>query len=223
MKSLFSLVEAAEFLGLTESKMRNEVAYRKTITPAIKGKTRIFTLEQLNDWKANNGRTDVVANGGLLSVQEAANFLGVKVPDLRHLLYKKQVVPGEMVGHSVIFRRIDLQNYLNQKAVEANAPAVKTLAVAVAVPADVKAAALVRIERDKLSMYEVLETLWSDWVNGRRMVFPGDMKEYRRLRKNEVFARVPNELMQAVKEKCEKSDMKLSYVTAHLLDRWSKG
>jgi hypothetical protein len=217
-KKVFRTEEAAEYLGLTHNEMLNEITYRGSIKPAVKGRgVRIFTRDQLDDWKANDGHTDLEANGTIFDIKEAAGYLGKSVNAMGQIYYVRQELPAIRVSNTLLlFHKRDLDEWKRQKE-----EAKRTLvAKKMVVPVIIKEALDARVEAEGTSLYQVVAEVWEDWVNGRRHVSLDNIKAYRIARKDGVFARVDEGLATAVDDKCAKTGMKISYVTSQLLAQW---
>jgi hypothetical protein len=216
-QKVFTTKQAARYLGLTYNAMQNEINYRKSITPAIKGRgVRIFTRDQLDDWKVN-GHTTLQANGQIFDTKEAAEYLGLSVNALGQVYYVRKELTAIQVSNTLLlFWKRDLDRWKQQKE-----DAKRTLvAKKMLVPVAIAKAADTRIAADATSYYQVIAELWQGWIDGRRHVTLDNIRAYRASPKDGAFARVDEDLAAAVDAKCRQAGLKISYVTSQLLAQW---
>ena len=107
---LFGISTAAAYLGMTAQNLKWHTHVAGNIHPVLRGKSLVFTRQQLDDFKAH-GRTDIIpALGHLYSADEAASYLGLS-PSAFGWHVRQRAVKGDVIGRSILYNQAELDKF----------------------------------------------------------------------------------------------------------------
>lgn len=104
----FSLRDAAEYTGTSLGTFRHHVYSQRRIHGALIGRTKIFTREQLDDYVANDRRTDI--GPGRFTVDDAALYLDVEPEDVEQAVEEGRLT-GVEYGGNLLFTQNQLDDF----------------------------------------------------------------------------------------------------------------
>lgn len=111
-RTVLSTNEAAAFLGLPPATFTHQVYTQKRIKPLrVNQRLIVFSMEQLEDYKANDYQTDMVFDASFHTLRDAAEYLGLDVKEMRSLVNSGELEPvdGVAIGGQFIYTEDELK------------------------------------------------------------------------------------------------------------------
>lgn len=120
-RQYFGMRQAAEYVNVPLSTFRHHVRVQKRITPAIKGRPRIFSRDQLDDYKENGNQTSLTLDADtIFNSQEAAGYISKQInrpfkpQALAQHVYTLKNIRPDFCGDANIYSQEKLDRFVSE-------------------------------------------------------------------------------------------------------------